>query len=245
VPSQLTELKLDETKQAVGNDVHLIGHPMSLVWTYSHGVVTALRTKFQFGDEKVADVIQIDASISPGNSGGPLLDDTGNIIGVVTFSNVGKNAQNLNFAVTAREVKEFLAAGKNEDTSVSETLNKMLGTRLVSVNDVMNYYDAYSVDQDKDGKRDYISLVDKKTKKEAYRFAKEADLEIEQGKKQKVNMLVCDIDKDEIWDVLFIDSDLNGRFELVLVDLNGDAEPDIVGIDPESKGYITEAWIVS
>ena len=105
VPAQLSELKLDETKQAVGNDVHLIGHPMSLVWTYSHGMVTALRNKFQFGDEKVADVIQIDASISPGNSGGPLLDETGNVIGVVTFSNVGENAQNLNFAVTAREVK--------------------------------------------------------------------------------------------------------------------------------------------
>jgi hypothetical protein len=86
--------------------------------------------------------------------------------------------------------------------------------------------------------------VDKKTKKEVYRFAKEVELEIEPGKKQKVNMLVYDIDEDEIWDVLFIDSDHNGTFELVFVDLNSDGEPDIVGADPENKGLITQAWIV-
>jgi S1-C subfamily serine protease len=244
VPAQLSELKLDETKQAVGNDVHLIGHPLSLVWTYSRGMVTALRSRFQFGDENFADVIQIDASISPGNSGGPLLDEIGSVIGMVTFSNVGENAQNLNFAVTAREVKEFLALVKNEDTTVSEALKKMMGKELFSVADAMSYYNAYKVDQDKDGKYDYISLVDKKTNKEVYRFAKEVELEVEPGKKQKVNMLIYDIDKDEVWDVMFIDSDLNGTFELVFVDMNGDGEPDIVGTDPEGKGIITEAWIL-
>jgi hypothetical protein len=207
-------------------------------------MVTALRNKFQFGDEKVADVIQIDASISPGNSGGPLINEVGNVVGIVTFSNVGEHAQNLNFAVTAKETKEFLSLAKNEDTTVSETLNKMIGKELYSVSDYMNYYNAFRVDQDKDGKTDYISLVDKKTKKEVYRFAKEVELEIEPGKKQKVNMLVYDIDEDEIWDVLFIDSDHNGTFELVFVDLNSDGEPDIVGADPENKGLITQAWIV-
>jgi DNA-binding transcriptional ArsR family regulator len=173
-----------------------------------------------------------------------LLDEIGSVIGMVTFSNVGENAQNLNFAVTAREVKEFLALVKNEDTTVSEALKKMMGKELFSVADAMSYYNAYKVDQDKDGKYDYISLVDKKTNKEVYRFAKEVELEVEPGKKQKVNMLIYDIDKDEVWDVMFIDSDLNGTFELVFVDMNGDGEPDIVGTDPEGKGIITEAWIL-
>jgi len=120
----------------------------------------------------------------------------------------------------------------------------VLGQELFSINDLMDYYAAYKIDQNKDGKTDYISLVDKRTNKEVYRYAKDAELEVEAGKKQKVNMLVYDIDKDNVWDVLFIDADLDGTFELVLVDLNSDGEPDIVGADSEGKGFITEAWIV-
>jgi hypothetical protein len=173
-----------------------------------------------------------------------LLDEIGDVIGVVTFSNIGENAQNLNFAVTAREVKEFLALVKNEDTTVSEALNKMMGKELFSVDEVMNYYSAYKVDQDNDGKYDYVSLVDKKTNKEVYRYAKGVEIELAPGEKERVNMLTYDIDKDGIWDVLFVDADLDGKFDFVFVDTNGDGEPDIVGTDPEGKGFITQAWIM-
>ena len=134
---------------------------------------------------------------------------------------------------------------KNEDTAVSETLKKVMGKELFSVDAFLSYYNAYKVDQDKDGKFDYISLVDKKTNKEVYRYAKGIEIEFEPGKKEKVNMLTYDIDKDEIVDIIFIDANNDGKFDLVCVDMNGDGEPDIIGADPEGKGFITTAWIIS
>ncbi len=244
VPTQLSELKLDDTKQVVGNEAHLIGHPLSLVWTYSHGTVTAIRNKFQFGEEKIADVVQIDASISPGNSGGPLLSDSGEVIGLVTFSNVGENAQNLNFAVSSKEIKEFLLLAINEETKISGAIRKIIGMPLFSVNDILNECNAYKVDKDKNGEYDYISLVDKKTNKESYRYSKGVEFDMEHGKKIKANLLTMDLNEDGAEDIILIDTDLNLKFDLMLADINYDGDPDIVGIDADGKGKISEAWII-
>jgi S1-C subfamily serine protease len=84
--------KRDEPQE--GENVFVIGHPEGLRFTLSTGIISRMR----------GSTIQISAPVSPGNSGGPVFDSHGNLVGIVT-SMVDKhgdpNAENLNFAVSA------------------------------------------------------------------------------------------------------------------------------------------------
>jgi S1-C subfamily serine protease len=77
-----------------GEKIYVIGHPEGLNFSISNGIVS--RTPGN-------DILQISAPVSPGNSGGPVYDETGNLLGVVT-SKVARSAEpeaeNLNFAVS-------------------------------------------------------------------------------------------------------------------------------------------------
>lgn len=69
----------------VGDTVFAVGHPLGLVDSLSAGVVSATgRTISVPGGGKLADLIQFDAAVNPGNSGGPLLDRDGRVVGIVT-----------------------------------------------------------------------------------------------------------------------------------------------------------------
>ena len=69
----------------VGQTVYAIGNPFGQSLTFTHGIVSALDREIQSAtDRPIAGVIQTDASLNPGNSGGPLLDREGRLIGVNT-----------------------------------------------------------------------------------------------------------------------------------------------------------------
>ena len=86
----------------VGSEVYAIGHPLGLGWTVTRGIVSGYR---QAGDVRL---IQTDAPISPGNSGGPLLDKEGHLIGVVTAKILGGGAESVAFALPVSALLEFL-----------------------------------------------------------------------------------------------------------------------------------------
>jgi len=79
-------------KSAGGDDIYVGGNPRGLEATISKGIVSALRGE--------AGLIQLDAAISPGSSGGPVMNNRGHVIGIVTASLT--EGQNLNFAVDAK-----------------------------------------------------------------------------------------------------------------------------------------------
>jgi S1-C subfamily serine protease len=84
-----------------GEPVFVIGHPEGLNFTLSSGLISRIP-----GDAH----IQIDAPVSPGNSGGPVYDGHGNLLAVVVASvdNLSApNAQNLNFAVRSDRVAQL------------------------------------------------------------------------------------------------------------------------------------------
>lgn len=91
----------DDRAIEVGDPVYVMGNPLGLEGTFSDGLVSGKRTV-----DGVA-LIQISAPISPGSSGGPVLNDRGEVIGVATSTVHG--AQNLNIAVPARYVAGMLA----------------------------------------------------------------------------------------------------------------------------------------
>jgi putative serine protease PepD len=80
----LKPLKLaDSGTVEVGNTVYAIGNPYGLDETLTHGIVSALEREIEAPDgAKITGAIQTDAALNPGNSGGPLIDTAGEVIGI-------------------------------------------------------------------------------------------------------------------------------------------------------------------
>jgi len=97
--SQLLELGNSDAVQ-VGESVYAVGNPQGLEGTFSQGIVSSIR---EVGADKL---LQITAPISPGSSGGPVLNAKGEVIGVsvATFS----GGQNLNFAIPSNYLKALI-----------------------------------------------------------------------------------------------------------------------------------------
>jgi putative serine protease PepD len=80
----LTPLTLTSSSSAqVGDTVYAIGTPYGLEETFTKGIVSALGREISAPDgSKITGAIQTDAALNPGNSGGPLIDEQGKVIGV-------------------------------------------------------------------------------------------------------------------------------------------------------------------
>ncbi len=89
-----------------GDDVAVIGHPKGFLWTLTRGIVSAVRARYPMGESQ-GTIIQTQAPIAPGNSGGPLLTFDGRLAGVITWQLGG--TQGLNAAVAINEVQKFAA----------------------------------------------------------------------------------------------------------------------------------------
>jgi S1-C subfamily serine protease len=69
----------------VGDEVFPLGHPLGLTESLSGGVVSAVDRSIRVGSGRtLAGLIQFDAAVNPGNSGGPLLNRDGQVVGIVT-----------------------------------------------------------------------------------------------------------------------------------------------------------------
>lgn len=99
---QWTALALQFDTPRVGTAVFLIGHPLGLGWTVTRGMIS--------GQREIAGLpaIQIDAGISPGNSGGPVLDGDGHLLGIVMSKLQGGGAESIAFARPAAALDGLL-----------------------------------------------------------------------------------------------------------------------------------------
>ena len=95
---------VDWVVPSVGEPVFAIGSPVGLEQTVTQGIVSAMGRRFL----QIGDVIQIDAAVNQGNSGGPVLDTSGRLVGIV-FAGI-EHFQGLNFAVPAERLAAALPA---------------------------------------------------------------------------------------------------------------------------------------
>ncbi len=96
----------DSNNTRVGDWVMVIGNPLNLDKTVTTGVVSAKDRSLGISDASFENFIQTDAAINFGNSGGPLVNMRGEVVGIATAINWG--AENIGFAVPVNTLKEIL-----------------------------------------------------------------------------------------------------------------------------------------
>ena len=142
--ADLAFLKVDKSAPAlnlsqnanlnVGDKVYVVGNPLGLEGTFSEGIISAIR---HLGSDSM---LQMTAPISPGSSGGPVIDAVGNVIGVTvaTF----RDGQNLNLAVPVSYLSNLWAStsphlavtplAQQSSIPSSPSLVDKIGTRIES-----------------------------------------------------------------------------------------------------------------
>lgn len=110
------ELELGDSDDVqVGEKVIAIGNPLGLQFSVSQGIVSAIH---RIGSNKLEAYIQTDTALNPGNSGGPLINQQGEVIGINNFKIGG--GENLGFALESNYIKD--AVNKIALNKLNQTL---------------------------------------------------------------------------------------------------------------------------
>lgn len=107
----------DPASLALGEPVWAVGYPMGLGKTVTQGILTGLqRVRRDTTTSWMSPMLQTDATVNPGNSGGPLLDDCGKVVGMVARQIPPARGENTAFAIPvdilAPAISELKAKGK-------------------------------------------------------------------------------------------------------------------------------------
>ena len=96
--------------------IYVCGHPEELAFSWSSGTIANSKRTLpsEIQGAPLCALIQLNAAISKGSSGGPMFDAAGNLLGVITGR--WERGQNLNFAVHAEYLLELLKKGENIDS---------------------------------------------------------------------------------------------------------------------------------
>jgi serine protease Do len=105
----LSFLQFNDELPQQGEEIFVIGNPSGLESTVTKGIVSAVRSRFSEND-----LIQIDAAISPGSSGSPVCNMTGNVVGIATFKILIEGCEMCNFAISSGPIKDALAGSQNK-----------------------------------------------------------------------------------------------------------------------------------
>ena len=110
VPDLVPATLAESSAPAVGQRVYAIGNPFGLSGTMTRGIVSAIRSIRGEENNPIEDAIQTDAAVNPGNSGGPLLNSHGEVIGITTMiaSNGANQSSGIGFAIPITTAKALL-----------------------------------------------------------------------------------------------------------------------------------------
>jgi len=104
IEGDFEKLELDNSNQVqIGEKVIAIGNPLGLQFSVSEGIVSGIH---RIGINSVKAYIQTDAALNPGNSGGPLINKQGKVIGINNFKISG--GESLGFALESNYIKDIV-----------------------------------------------------------------------------------------------------------------------------------------
>ncbi|MEW5842856.1 MAG: tetratricopeptide repeat protein [Bacteroidota bacterium] len=134
-------IKIGDSKSInIGQRIYAIGSPMGLENSISEGIISGLRSI----DELKRNFIQMTASISPGSSGGAVVNDKGELIGISTLT--AKEGQNLNFAIPIEDVLKVGIGSYSKDNTYRDfELFKIAQNECDrgNYNEAIKYYSLY------------------------------------------------------------------------------------------------------
>ena len=112
-PQSAIPIEQSEYRATVGQEVVAIGNPFGLEESVSQGIVSGVGRNLPTGEGfSIPDTIQTDASVNPGNSGGPLVTMRGTYLGVIT----ARQGQDIGFAISWRMVDRVVPSLIEEGT---------------------------------------------------------------------------------------------------------------------------------
>jgi S1-C subfamily serine protease len=219
VPASARPIAITNGSPKVGEDAHAIGHPKGQFWTYTRGYVSAIRDGYKWSGGKgkqghEAKVVQTQTPINPGNSGGPLVDDERRLIGINSF--IAPDSPGINFAVSADDVKEFIA--QQGSTTIPKQSRKNCGDNIF----------AKGKDSDKNGAFEYVAYDTNCMGKV------DALLRIPLDKSESI-IFLFDSNDDGKWDVFVFDNNRDGKWDVSYHDTNFDGKLDLMGKHPDGK----------
>ncbi|MDE3104183.1 MAG: trypsin-like peptidase domain-containing protein [Acidobacteriota bacterium] len=111
VPNLVPATLAESNGLVVGQRVYAIGNPFGLSGTMTRGIISAIRSIRGPQGNPIEDAIQTDAAVNPGNSGGPLLNSRGEVIGITTLiaNNGADQSSGIGFAIPINTAKAVLA----------------------------------------------------------------------------------------------------------------------------------------
>ncbi len=107
VPDEMASITWASTGARIGDDVAVLGFPRSIGFSFTKGSVSALDVSIEDESGQVGGLIQTDAAVNPGNSGGPLVNVNGDVVGVVVLKR--SDSEGLAFAIDGRIAQVFLS----------------------------------------------------------------------------------------------------------------------------------------
>ena len=125
-PRNVQPLKLGDVHRVkAGTDVYTVGYPLYLSPepAVSRGVLSRIETWLETGE-----VVVTDAAVNPGNSGGPLVDTCGRVIGVIVAKYTEVRVEGLAYAVSDGTVREYLPAMKAGEWEPTKPVSAWTGS---------------------------------------------------------------------------------------------------------------------
>lgn len=99
----------DSDKLMVGDTAVVVGNPLgSLGGSVTNGIISALDREIDLGDTKM-NLLQTNAAVNPGNSGGGLFNGRGELVGIIIAKSAGEDIEGIGFAIPINDVKEDIS----------------------------------------------------------------------------------------------------------------------------------------
>jgi S1-C subfamily serine protease len=202
-----------------GLEVYTIGHPYGLNWSFNSGTISAKRPNWLWDykntSHKAKLLYQTQIPIDKGNSGGPLLDDNGNVLGIVTYFH--PQNKSINFSVSSNDIQNFLA--KKIELYSRNKSEKVKSRNFDSNEDGVP--DGKVLDTDNNGTFETRMVFDPENKSTIYTTDKNGNgiVEVKQvitqsEKYKKTAIVYFDLDDDGDWDKLIIDYGYDGIIDI-------------------------------